>query len=76
MVEEKKRQRLDSEEQEELLRQKIEQRAKARDEYEQLMINSSFDSAYKKKPIVKSNSSAKFSNTSSEKRLSGKLKKI
>jgi hypothetical protein len=51
MVEEKKRQRLDSEEQEELLRQKIEQRAKARDEYEQLMINSSFDSAYKKKLI-------------------------
>jgi len=75
MVEAEKQQRLDFEEQEELLRHKMEQRAKARDEYEQLMINSSFESAYKKKPIVKSNSSAKLNSTTSEKRLSGKLKK-
>jgi hypothetical protein len=39
------------------------------------MQNSSFDSAYKKKPIVKSNSSSKLNGASSEKRLSGKLKK-
>jgi hypothetical protein len=39
------------------------------------MLNSSFESAYKKKPIVKTNSQGKISNTSSEKRLSGKLKK-
>lgn len=37
MVEVTKRSRLDSEDQHELQRQKIEQKAKARDEYEQLI---------------------------------------